>query len=98
MNLRFTPEAARELVEARAWYDDRREGLGEEFQRAFDATAASLLDHSEAHALVYRTRRRAFIRRFPYFLLYEVVGETAVVLGCVHFARNPVIWRRRRRD
>jgi hypothetical protein len=93
--LRFLPEAARELAEARAWYEEQHEGLGEEFQRAFDATATALLEFPESHPYAYATRRRALIRRFPYFLLYEVVPDAIVVLGCIHFARNPAIWGRR---
>lgn len=96
MKIRFTPEAAQELIEARAWYDERQDGLGEEFQHSFDAAVASIQERPEAYAVVYKTRRRVFIRRFPYFLLYEIEGETVIVAGCIHFARNPVIWRHRR--
>jgi len=39
--------AGREAVEAGSWYDERREGLGEEFQRAFPATADAVLLHPE---------------------------------------------------
>ena len=96
MNIRFTPEATQELVEARAWYDERRKGIGEEFQRSFDAASASVQEHPEAYAVVFGTRRRVFIRRFPYFLLYDLVRDTVVVIGCIHFARSPAVWRRRR--
>ncbi len=91
MILRVLPEAARELAEARAWYEEQHEGLGEEFQRAFDATAFELLEFPDSRPYAYATRRRAFIRRFPYFPLYEVVWDSIVVLGCIHFARNPAI-------
>ena len=95
MKLVFASAASREAVEARTWYDQRREGLGEEFQRAFQATAEALLLHPEMYQVAYKSRRRAFIRRFPYFLLYEVVGDAIIILGCIHMARNPAVWRRR---
>lgn len=95
MKIRFTPEATQELVDARAWYDERRAGLGEEFQRSFEATSAAVQERPEAYAIIFGTRRRAFIRRFPYFLLYDIAGDTVVVIGCIHFARSPEVWLRR---
>ncbi len=95
MKIRFSPAAGQELIEARTWYDERREGLGEEFQHSFDAAAEAISRHPTRYAIAYSSRRRVFIRRFPYFLVYEVVGDTVVVLGCVHCARNPAVWRKR---
>jgi plasmid stabilization system protein ParE len=94
--VRFSPAATQELVEARAWYDERREGLGDEFQHSFEAAADAIAEHPEQYAVIYKTRRRVFIRRFPYFLLYEVLGDTVLVLGCIHCARDPAVWQSRR--
>lgn len=95
MILCFAPEATQELIEARAWYDERREGLGDAFQRAFEATAETVTLHPERYPVHYSSSRRVFVRDFPYFLLYRVVGDVILVQGCIHFARDPSIWRRR---
>ncbi len=96
MKIRFTPEAAEELVEAQAWYEAKCAGLGGEFQNHFAAAAAAIAENPKMYPVLYRTCRRVFVRRFPYFLLYDIVDDTVVVLGCIHFARNPAIWKRRR--
>ena len=95
MILCFAPEATQELIEARSWYDERREGLGDAFQHAFEATTEAISLHPEMFQIDYGSSRRAFVRGFPYFLLYRVVGEVIFVQGCIHVARNPSIWRKR---
>lgn len=95
MKIRFTPEASQELVEARGWYDGRSEGLGDEFQSAFDSAAVAAQEHPLVYPIVHGTRRRVFIRRFPYYLLIDIVNDIVVVVGCIHFARHPAVWRRK---
>jgi hypothetical protein len=40
--------------------------------------------------------RRAPIEKFPYRLVYEVIEDEVIVLGCRHVRRNPEHWPRRR--
>jgi hypothetical protein len=35
-------------------------------------------------------------RRFPYSLIYRVIGDDVFVLACFHGKRNPRVWRSRR--
>lgn len=35
--LRFRPEAAADIADAHAWYEQQRPGLGDEFREALDA-------------------------------------------------------------
>ena len=95
MKIRFTPKAGRELVEAKSWYRERQETLGDEFQRSFDIAAEAIAATPKLYRTVYGEKRRGPLRRFPYFLLYQVVDDTVVVLGCIHVARDPKKWRRR---
>ena len=95
MKIRFSPAAGRELVDAKGWYSEHEESLGDAFQRSFDLAAATITETPELYRLIYEEKRRAPLRRFPYFLLYQVVVDTVVVLGCIHFARDPKGWRRR---
>lgn len=96
MRLRFRPEARLDVLEASAWYDDRSPGLGTEFVRAVDVTAAGILRFPESFPTVYEDVRMAVLRRFPYALLY-VVSERSeiVVLGCFHHRRDPTDWHGR---
>jgi plasmid stabilization system protein ParE len=67
----WTPEANEDLLEARAWYDNIRQELGERFALAVEATVEALAEHPLQFPVVYRSRRRAGVRRFPYGIFFE---------------------------
>ncbi len=92
----FRPAAAAELDDAYRWYERERTGLGDEFLEAAQALVARLAESPIAFPVVHRDRRRAVFRRFPYSLIYRVVGDDVFVLACFHGRRNPRVWRSRR--
>ena len=95
----FLPEAERELVDAFAWYERQRRGLGLEFLLAFDAAIEKLRRIPDGHELVASRTRKALLRRFPYLVLYVVEAERVVdelvILerGCVVAAGSPTSLR-----
>lgn len=40
--------------------------------------------------------RQALVRRFPYRVLYRLLGEEIVVVACFHARRDPSNWKLRR--
>lgn len=93
--LRFSDEAADDVAEAYAWYQRQRVGLGEEFLTCVEAATQRLSRHPEACPKVYRDFRRAIVRRFPYSVFYEIVGQQIMVYAVFHAARDPRKWRQR---
>lgn len=91
----FRPAARRDIEDIYAWYEQQREGLGEEFLA--DASAASdyIGRFPEAYAIVHANIRRVMLKRFPYLLYYRILPEEVQVLACVHGRRHPDRWRRR---
>ncbi len=61
----FAPETEQDLVEAYAWYEDRRIGLGEDFLSCIDACIETIRRSPEIYPKVFENYRRALIRRFP---------------------------------
>jgi toxin ParE1/3/4 len=59
------PEANEDLLEAQAWYDDIRPELGERFALTVEATVEAIAENPLQFPVVYRSRRRAGVRRFP---------------------------------
>jgi hypothetical protein len=51
--------------------------------------------YPEGQPILYRKARRALVPRFPYFVLYYVDDDHAIVFGCFHTARDPEMWRER---
>jgi plasmid stabilization system protein ParE len=91
----WIPEANEDLLEARAWYDNIRPQLGERFALAVEATIAAIGEHPTQFPVIYRNRRRAGVRRFPYGIFFEVQEHRIVVITCFHSRRNPRRWQSR---
>jgi plasmid stabilization system protein ParE len=91
----WTPEANEDLLEARAWYDNVRPELGERFALAVEATVEAMAEHPLQFPVVYRNRRRAGVRLFPYGIFFEVQDNRIVVIACFHGRRNPKHWQLR---
>lgn len=91
----WTRAANEDLLEARAGYDNIRPELGERFALAVDATVEILAEHPLQFPVIYRERRRAGVRRFPYGIFFEVEEHRIVVIACFHGRRNPRRWHSR---
>lgn len=98
--VRLHPAAAQEAVEAAAWYELQRPGLGAEFASALEA-ALDLLE-GEAFPLVpapgaaaKRGAMRLILRRFPFAIVVVDQGNEILVLAVAHHSRRPGYWRDR---
>lgn len=91
------PEVDADLIEAEAWYEQQEAGLGREFLKA----ARETIDRLSANPLLYQIRSRrkqvrwAYPRRFPYRIVFRVIGDTVVVYAVVHAARHDRNWKPR---
>jgi plasmid stabilization system protein ParE len=81
--------------EARAWYDNIRPHLGERFARAVEEVIGTIAEHPLQFPVVYRSRRRAGVHRFPYGIFFEVQEQRIVVIACFHGRRDPRRWQSR---
>ncbi len=91
------PEVEADLLEAERLYEERQEGLGQRFLRAARETMARLT----RNPFLYRVRHRrkqvrwAYPRRFPYRIIFRVIGDTVVIYAVIHGARQDREWRKR---
>lgn len=82
----FLDEAVTEIEHAANWYNERQEGLGDNF---IDNVLASL-DKLQSDRLilspVYRGLSRTFIKRFPYILYFkkDIPSKLITVFGVLH--------------
>ena len=62
----WLPGGEADAREAVAWYRRVRTELGDQFALAIDATMDAIKENPLRFPVVYRNRRRAGLRRFPY--------------------------------
>lgn len=91
----LAPEAEQDIAEAYGWYEDQRNGLGEEFLSCVDACIEAICRTPAIYAVVHESYRRGLVRRFPYAVFYEHNGSTVTVYAVFHASRDPGKWRRR---
>jgi plasmid stabilization system protein ParE len=92
----FTPAARAELIDAQDWYENEAPGLGRRFRAAVDVVIERMNINPRQFPVVYKSIRRALLRRFPYALMFVIESdETLTVIACFHGSRDPAHWQRR---
>ena len=102
MSLAVAPAAQLELIEAAAWYDAIRPGLGTEFLDAIQEACIRIATDPRLHAVLEAWTvarwevRRCCIQRFPYVIVYWIAGwvdgDSVTVVAISHARRRPLYW------
>lgn len=98
--IRILHEAAEEAIEAAAWYEGERAGLGTEFSQAVDAAIDLLEDDIVPLATMPSTAgsrgaKRLVLKRFPYDIVVRESPQEVIVVAVAHQSRRPGYWRNR---
>jgi plasmid stabilization system protein ParE len=91
----ITPEAEGDLVDAKAWYDRKREVLGEQFVLCVEAALDHIRRVPAGAREVHPGVRRVVVRRFPYGIFYRVDSDQIAVIAVYHSKRDPRGWQSR---
>ena len=98
--VRILEEAAEEAVEAIAWYESERPGLGIDFSKAIDR-AIDLIEEGIVPLSPMQRQsgakgaKRLILRRFPYDIVSIERNGELVVVAIAHHSRKPGYWRGR---
>ena len=91
----FNRAASAEFIEATAWYDSKRLGLGLEFIAEIDRCISLASINPLQFAIVKEDIRRVVANRFPYSVYFRADKSRIVVLAVFHGSRDPSIWKSR---
>jgi plasmid stabilization system protein ParE len=92
VNVIFVPAARDELLDAIAYYEDAREGLGHRFKEEVDRCIRWISDHHDLYRLRPTGYRRINLRVFPYHIPFITRGSALWILAVAHSARKPEYW------
>jgi plasmid stabilization system protein ParE len=95
MNFEFHPEAERELDEAALRYELEVAGLGRRFGREIERAVEVLLERPEIGARLDDDLRHFVLRKFPFTIIYGVLGDLLYIVAIAHGSREPGYWRSR---
>ena len=93
--IRLTSLADADYLQALAWYEKQRPGLGREFEIELDALFKRVCRNPEIFSQEAPNVRKARMPRFKYGIYFTVAGDEIGVLAIYHPSRNPDTLRRR---
>jgi len=65
-SIKLLPIAYKDLQQAKKWYNEKREHLGEEFKKAVIAEIDYIKEYPKHYQRKYKELRQSLITRFPY--------------------------------
>ncbi len=95
MNIQFLEPARAELIDAVSYYNRQRQGLGAEFANEVRVAIERIIEYPEAWPLVAKRTRRCRTKRFPYGIIYQIRGDTLIIVAVLHLRREPQSWKTR---
>ena len=82
--------ALSDLHESISYYNDKKAGLGEEFEEEIFLLIELITKNPFLFPIKHEELREAIVRRFPYVIVYAII-ETNVYVVSVFFAKmNPI--------
>ncbi|PJB11369.1 MAG: plasmid stabilization system [Flavobacteriales bacterium CG_4_9_14_3_um_filter_40_17] len=88
-DLEVKDEANLEIIEAYLYYEEKRIGLGEEFLEHLGTYVDRITANPEHFPQKRKPYREAFIKRFPFVVIYEISKRKVIVYSVFNIWKNP---------
>lgn len=82
--------AKAEIIEAYLYYEEKRTGLGEEFLEHLDTYFERIVANPKHFPQKRKPYREAFIKRFPFLIIYEIEKNKIIIYSVFNTWQNPV--------
>jgi plasmid stabilization system protein ParE len=102
MRLQIQPAAAQEILVQHAWYLERDLEVADRLATLFEDTVVEIVRHPLQFSLMEMEDnpgnvRRARLKGFPLFVLYQLWDDEIEIIGVPHTSRDQNSWRSRLR-
>lgn len=82
-------EANLEIFEAYLHYEEKRSGLGEAFLNHLDVYFDRITTNPKHFPQKRKRYREAFIKRFPYLIIYEITKDKVIIYSLFNTSQDP---------
>jgi plasmid stabilization system protein ParE len=89
-HLSLSPNAEADLLESALWYESRQIGLGEKFTKKAEGYLFRIQNNPLHFPLKKGNLREAYIQKFPFVIIYEIVENEIVVFAIFNTHQNPI--------
>ena len=87
--LEVKAEANIEIIDAYLFYEENRTGLGEEFLEHLETYFNRITKNPKHFPQKRQPYREAFIKRFPFLIIYEISGDKVIIYSVFNTWQNP---------
>ena len=91
----FLSQAKQEFEQTIDYYESCSEGLGKQFAIEIQRSLLHITQYPHTWTLLRHGLRRYIINRFPYAILYNIDGDTVVVIAIMNTSQKPDYWTER---
>lgn len=92
MQVEFIEPASIELDDAIEYYNLQVEGLGKKFLNEILETIELISHFPQLWTQNTENTRKAVLRKFPYNLIYSLLGDKIYIIAVAHQNREPEYW------
>lgn len=92
-SLLITEAAERDIRDAFLWYEDQSDNLGLTFETQISQTIDNIQKNPLKIQVRYNQTRVAFLKKFPYAVHFNIIGNEIIILAVFHTRQNPKKWR-----
>ena len=91
--LKIRDAAEVDLRDAYEYYEECRQGLGQDFVLCVEDSFNKILRNPQHYPVLHKNIHRTLVKRFPFGIFYVVKENTIIVLAVMHGNRNPKKWK-----
>lgn len=85
----LSPNAETDLLEAALWYESQQPGLGKRFAQRVESYFFRIQNNPLHFPLKKGNLREAYIQKFPYVIIYQIIGNNIIVFAVFNTHQNP---------
>ena len=94
-NIWYHPAAREDAMAGVAWYLERSPLAAQGFLRELKRSVDRISNSPDALPLFHQNTRRCIVQKYPYSVIYRVVGDDIDILAIAHQRRSPDYWKSR---
>lgn len=87
--IEFTALSNQELVDAVEYYESQLPGLSVKFETELDGIIKKIVSNPLLFPNKFKKYREVPLKKFPFVVVYEIVGDRVVIVSIFHSKRNP---------
>jgi hypothetical protein len=87
--IEITTLAEEEYSSAFHYYEGKQSGLGDKFEKETEYLIDKLKENPFLFQRKYKYYREAVFKRFPYYIVYEIIDNSIIIHSFFHANRNP---------